>query len=512
MHFKPSTIQQKLRQDLVNATPFFRSERLLWALGAVLCIVWVAPAGPLYWDSFGYVAQAITGQVGGLFFGRPLFVLLSHDLATLAQRAGVSVWSMEWVLRVFWLAVSALSVPSVMTLVRSLGGSVASARWSALAMLTAPAWLHASGAVLTDAPALTAIILSTWCSVRGTQTVDQPTRSSLWFFSAGTVLALAFGLRESSSFHLLSLLTIALAVKRSHPWGVTVRGLLWSTLGVMLTSALILLWAYEQPGWLSTVQNWQAAMQREREQHPYALKDTLMYVGWLFALGPVALIAAGMQWKRWFAERKLQLQSTSTTDWVFAAIAMVSLAELLLLGVYQDIAFSPRYLLPALPGAVVLPAGTLLASRAKRTRTQAWLGALMVMIVLVTGAVLRWKQRPLREAIDETPQRLQQAGADRRLVIVTGQVCPAVQLATKLARVQAQRDSRPLPQWSTVCPGWDWPSDLRRTLDAYRAEGKTVIVDLRDAVWVGARQRQAMIQAQSYVTQARAQGIELTVW
>ncbi len=483
-----------MRPDLVNATPFSLFERLLWWLGAILCIVWVAPWGPLYWDSFGYVTQAVTGQVGGLFFGRPLFILLSHEIFSLAERANVSLDSVEPLLRGVWTAVSALSVVCTLVLVRSLGYNATTARWSALAMLTSPAYLHASGAVLTDGPALTAILLSTWLSLRGAQSAKQHTVSMLWFLSAGVVLGLAFGLRESSVFHALSLVGIALCLWRTESWRASMRAVGWCVLGLVLTSALILQWAHEQPGWLSTVHNWQSAMQRERAQHPYSLRDTAMYVVWLFALGPVALVAAIAQLRKWSVNRSTD---RSLNALMIVVVAGVSVLELLLLGVYQDIGFSPRYLLPTLSGAIALPAGVYFASYLQRPVAKRVVAGLMILVVVIAGPALRWQQRSLRRAIDATSSRLRTAAPSS--VVVTGQVCPAVQLATRLARVQARRDGMALPQWTTVCPGWDWPDDLQRVLDGHRAAGKTVIVDLRESVWVGARQREALAQAQNYV-------------
>ena len=54
----------------------------IWGL-AVGCGLVVGSWGPVYWDSYGYVAQAMTGEVGGLGAGRPVFALLTHAIAAL---------------------------------------------------------------------------------------------------------------------------------------------------------------------------------------------------------------------------------------------------------------------------------------------------------------------------------------------------------------------------------------------------------------------------------------------
>jgi hypothetical protein len=376
-------------------------------------------------------------------------------------------------------------------------------------MLTAPALLHASGAVLTDGPALTLLLLSTYLSIRGAKGLSTQARNHnfIWFFAAGTTLALAFGLRESSLFHLLSLLGVPLCLAGANniPLGKCLRATLWALLGCVLGCALILRWAYVQPGWLSTVQHWQHAMQAERAGHPYTLRDTLMYGAWLLALGPFALLAALSQYRVWIttlvAAIRARTLKISSVHRPLAVLVLVSAAELLLLAMYQDIAFSPRYLLPALPCAIALPAALAVNRQslvdAKSKQLMTYVSALMLLTVLIVGPVLRWQQRSLRTAIDQVSSRLASAPSDS--VIVTGQLCPAIQLSTRLHRVDAMRTHRPLPQWKTICPGWDWPDNLQLVLDTHRAAGRHVIVDLRSEVWVGSRQQSALQQARAYI-------------
>jgi hypothetical protein len=77
---------------MTEAVPASATRRACVALyvSAVLAAVALGSRGPLYWDSFGYVGQALSGQVGGLALGRPLFVLGSHGLALGLQAAGGS--------------------------------------------------------------------------------------------------------------------------------------------------------------------------------------------------------------------------------------------------------------------------------------------------------------------------------------------------------------------------------------------------------------------------------------
>ena len=101
----------------------------LVALATTLAI---APAGPSYWDSFGYAAQSVTGQVGGLALGRPLFIFIGHQLVRLALGLGADVSSLEPMLRYFWSALAALSAPMMWLLADALGLSPSASRWAAL--------------------------------------------------------------------------------------------------------------------------------------------------------------------------------------------------------------------------------------------------------------------------------------------------------------------------------------------------------------------------------------------
>jgi hypothetical protein len=66
---------------------------------AVAASLLIAPATTTYWDAFGYLTQAITGQVGGLGLGRPVFVLAAHAIARAWLVAGGSPWHVEALLR-----------------------------------------------------------------------------------------------------------------------------------------------------------------------------------------------------------------------------------------------------------------------------------------------------------------------------------------------------------------------------------------------------------------------------
>jgi hypothetical protein len=470
-------------------------ERAAFWLLSLVAIRWIAPSGPLYWDSFGYTAQAVTAQVGGLGLGRPLFILLSHGLSWLALALGASLDSIEPLLRAAWSVVAALAAPLAMLVAEALGFSRSEQRWTALCVALSPAMAHASGQVLTDGPAVSALLGSTWCALRA-KDGDGP-REALWWLAAGALLGAAVVFREPSIAHAL----VLYALISLGPKGSRSRSVVISTGAMILVGGLSLVWAARQPGWADTVRAWALAMRRERAEHPYSLRDFAMYLAWLLALGPVMLAAAIDGW----ASMRAHVRAHGRA---LLYVAAGSLAQLIALGAYQDIAFSPRYLLGAMPGALALTAALSLARRARTPARSAVAVALMALVVLGAGLALRATERPLRAAIDTVSVRLREERGER--VIVTGQVCPAVQMEQRFERVRAARDHRAVEPIVTVCPGWGWPANLQVVLDDHLARGCVVIADLREGVWVGERQLRARTELEAWLRGASRERVR--VW
>jgi 4-amino-4-deoxy-L-arabinose transferase-like glycosyltransferase len=454
-----------------------------WAL-SLAAIAWIAPRGPLYWDSFGYVAQAITGRVGGLGLGRPLFVLLSHGVASLALALGAKAAAIEPLLRAVWSAVSALSAPLTVLIATALGLSPAARRWAGLFVALSPAMAHASGQVLTDGPSVAATLGCTALALRA-KNGDGGPEALLWL-AAGAALGAAFVLRESSLSHALVLYgLISLGPKGSRS-----RAVVTASTGLILVAGLCLAWAARQPGWSETVRAWAGAMAAERRAHAYGWRDAVAYCGWLLALAPTAVLPAALGWAQ--ARREVRARGGA-----FTVVTLGALVPLLAWGAYQDIAFSPRYLLGSLPGAIALVAGVVLADRARAPSRVALVGGLTLAVALASGLVMRDRERGTRVAMDSVGERLQSLAPDA--VIVTGQACPAIELRRTLARASGGADSA---RWTLVCPGWGWPARLDRALDAHRAAGRTVVIDLREGVWLGARQQLARAEAAAWLATA----------
>ena len=142
-------------------------------LAAPAAALTLASSTSLYWDSFGYLAQALNGQVGGLGLGRPVFVLVSHALARTWLAAGGSVWSVETVVRAGWTVLACTAAPLTRRLARHCGLSSGAAILAGLAVACSPAMAHATTQVLTDAPA---VVFLLW-PVSGLPAPSRPRRS-----------------------------------------------------------------------------------------------------------------------------------------------------------------------------------------------------------------------------------------------------------------------------------------------------------------------------------------------
>jgi hypothetical protein len=257
--------------------------------------------------------------------------------------------------------------------------------------------------------------------------------------------------------------------------------------GFVVGFAPPVIWAAtHQVGYRAMLDTWLRGMREERGAHPYTLTDFAAFLRWLVALGPVTLVAAMAQWTR---GPQVLLRGP------LLAVCAPAMVQLALLAGYQDISYSPRYLLSALPGALAIPAGVALAHVATTARRRVLLALLMALPLLVGAPWLRAREAPLSRAVETVPTLLRGVPADA--LIVAGQTCPAVELTRRLALAEPARWGA-APRWQRICPGWAWPDDLAGRLDAALAQGQTVVLDLRPGAWLGPRQARVFAEVRAW--------------
>jgi hypothetical protein len=457
-----------------------------WYLCAVACAVFIGTTGPVYWDSFDYVTQALTGHVGGLGAGRPVFALTTHAVASGWQWAGGSVWDVERLLRVLVILATAFSAPLTRRLALEAGFSPRAAGLSAAFVAASPAFAHTSAAVLTDGPAVPLVLLTWIATMRACR--SGRSADAVW---AGLWFGLAIGFREASLF---AGVTCAVIVWQA---STAARLRLASTfVATMIVVVLLpMVWVVlTQPGYVGTISTWLVGMAHDRAMKVWSVQEAGVILGWILALGPVAvlvIVATGLR----------NLGPPGPRPPGTPALRDLVLPAWLQWGVmatYMGVSYSPRYLLAAFPAALALPAGWLLDRRLPPVlTTRGWvLLVLVFMAPLIAGrALVRSGEAPTIAIRDTLPALLETLPSDA--VIVTGHACPAVAMIRTQATLEP-RGALASPTWTTVCPGWSWPEHLAAALNGHRAKGRTVVVDLREDAWRGAEQRRSLEAVRAY--------------
>ena len=158
----------------------------------------MAPRAPIYWDGFGYVAQALTGSRRRAGARAPA-VRPGRRMGSPTdtwRRAG-SVWSLEGALRTFMAAVSAPGPPGTPcpgAHAQVLAGHGRAGGAGAARGELAGVRAHEPAAVLTDAPAVTAILVA--CAIAAMRASRGSIPGALCGGGVASALAIAVGLRE----------------------------------------------------------------------------------------------------------------------------------------------------------------------------------------------------------------------------------------------------------------------------------------------------------------------------
>jgi hypothetical protein len=457
---------------------------------AAAAIAILAPPVSLYWDSFGYVVQAITGQVGGLGLGRPLFILISHGLALLWFAVGGSAAHLEPVLRLAWAAVSCAAAPLTWRLARRASLSARAAAFAGLAVAVSPAMAHVSGSVLTDGPATSLCLLASLLGVHAILDSGEahavPGRRSVRLAAgAGIAIGVAIGLREQSVLGAAGLAFLVPLARPTDRW--RLAGTMLLAAALVVAGPILFVWA-TQPGYVDTIRTWLRGMAHDREVMTRGWRDVGLFALWLLAMGPAVTVAAATAWAR-------PRGSVWQLGGVLLAVSAPALAQLVLAAGFRGISYSPRFLLPAFPGALAIPGAWAVDRWIGRSRARVLVTAACLVVPLIVAApYVQARAAPLVATLQNLPGRLAELGPTA--VIVTGQPCPAIALDRAILAHDAP--SSPGPTWQAICPGWAWPKPIAPRLDEARRGGRLVVLDLRPTSWIGAEQQAALGEITAY--------------
>jgi len=406
----------------------------LWLLACAASAI-VGTHGILYWDAGDYTTLAITGGRSGLFLGRPLFLLISRAIV----RAGVDPMWAEPVLRWFWMLVGGSAAPAMAVLAARLGLDRPSA-WLAGAMIAvSPSFAHTAHQVLTDAPALALSIAALAAAASGRA------------IPTGILLGAAILMRETAAIHIVAAVLL-LGARRS---GIAIAA--------MLAIIVATLWAFPAAG----LARWVEALSHNATASPPDWRGIGVSMLWVFAAGPLP-VAVGILGLRRETNRRVMLVA------VPAAIATAALLF------YPEGSYSPRYVLASAPVAFLLPAATWLSTRRRLAAVGLAIPLAMVPLLTHTSRVVAARGAVVQGQMQLLP--------DRSLV-VPAHYCPQARLG---AAIYKRSDL------SLMCPGWDWPADPAATLEASRASGRTIALDLNSEDWWGAHEAADLVAIRAW--------------
>ena len=424
-------------------------------VGAGLAVA-LGPGPGGFWDSFDYLRQMATFELGGgLLLGRTGFTTGGALVFAAARSLGLSPTAAAWSVTGAVLLTAALTTWLVARWLSELG--VGSARSGALLWATSPVIAVLSFSVMSELPAMALVLLGLALSARAWRTGASRTAAA-GAFAVGFALCV----REPAVAWLPALVLVPLLspdVHRRHAAAALVGG----TLGIAAALGLTLL---VFPDVLASLARWRTHMAAEAIRNAVSpLHQLRTWALWLLACAPVALLLAlpgGLRLARG-ARRSPAL--------LLAAHGLLLLLALLF---YQDLSWGPRYLVPALP-SVILLAACGLEGTGKRARITA---ALAVAAVVAAAVPVTAPLRTLAAEGRAAPGRL--AALSPPGVLLPGWLCPAL-------RFHAAAEGRPL-EWTLLCPGWTWPEghvaeELRRHLD----RGTRVVALVEATLWPGPR-------------------------
>ena len=476
----------------------WRDAFALFAIAMVAATL-IGTHGLAYWDAGDYVRQALRSQPSGLLLGRPFFLFVSRQVIAIPLRLGWGAASLEPTLRWFWTVISACAPPLLASLVARLRFGRPAALAAGVSLAIAPSFAHTAHQVLTDGPALALSLLALIIALPRREE-DRARVSPFRAFFAGAVLAAAIATRETSAVQLLALLAL-LSRKRSN-----VLAALVATAAGMVIVVLLAKRNETMLGWLN-------AMARSSNKHPVTLRDLGLSVGWLLALGPVPVLLGAIELLA-FARRRWGTPGPRDTlsDPAFAgtrAIVVPSAVATVLLVLYPDGSFSPRYLLATGPLAFFVLASPRLSELLSDVRGRRPALRMFVACALVAPLAIAPFTTGHAEAIAARaralPARLAQI-PDGTL-LVPGHVCAAVGAwlaAEDAAHAGHAGPGLPDERIELLCPGWSWPGDAQELglrLDRARCRGRVIAIDLADEAWVGVREQEAKAQVRAYVAE-----------
>lgn len=441
-----------------------RRPLLLVSSLALVLALWFLNPFIGHWDSYDYMKYILTGQRTSLMLGRPYFVLYNYGLVKLAALFGLPAAHAYLVVKFTVVLLSAVASGATYLFFRELVERRA-ALIAALLATASPVYAVYSGMVMTEIPMLAFSYLGLWLYLVGLRRGRAPE-----LFWGAASIGFAIGVREQALFVTPLLLLLPLIRKRAS-WGLVI--LSWGV-GLLVCCAGPAYLLVTDPGYWPTMKKWLAFMDAEKKRHPIDWSNLTIWAKWLVANQPLGTFV--------FPVGLVQLVRRRRELPLATGFVALQTALLVSLAGYQDLLYSPRYLMIAIPG-LALGAALPLARWYESSRRQRWLVAAFSVVlaaVLSVSFIVTLPYRPVFSKARSYHERIASLGP--RSVFVVGQYCPYIGYLKAVGYPRS---------WDVICAGWTWPRErLRSVIDAHLAAGQQVYIDLDAHLWYGPRLQQ----------------------
>ena len=417
-----------------------------------------------HWDSYDYMKYILTGQRTSLMLGRPYFILYNYGLVSIGSFVGLKAAHAYLLVKFAVVLLSAVASGAIYLVFRELV-SRRPALIGAILSTASPVFAVYSGMVMTEIPMLAFTYLGLWLYLIGLRRAGW---SALLVGSA--CIGFAIGVREQAVFATPFLLLFPL-IRRNASWRAII--LSW-IVGAAICCAGPLYLLVTDPGYWPTIKKWLWFMGAEKKRHPIDWTNIVIWAKWVVANQPLGAFLFGFGLVHLIRERR-QLPLALG----FVALQLGLIASL---AGYQDLLYSPRYLMIAIPGvalAAALPIDRWLERSARPKLVLGVLGG-MLAAVLITSFVVTLPYRPVFSKARTYHERIGTLGP--RSVFIVGQYCPYIGYLKAVGYPQS---------WDVVCAGWTWPREkLAGVIDGHLASGQSVYIDLDPHLWYGPRLQQ----------------------
>jgi hypothetical protein len=407
-----------------------------WLLPSAAFAIYLAGKSPFLgqWDSFDYLKEAVTHTLSSLGFGRPVFVGYNIVLWEFCKRAfHLAPLQFETVAALNVIAIGAAGVLLFQRLASLLLWDRASAM-AALAFALSPSYALYTGYVMADIPMLVTALASALLLWE-----DKAEGRSVRDLSAGLLFGISVGMREQAATLFPALLWIVW-VQRSERTERVKSAVLFGASSALITVAPIAALYFHDPVAFSRrMRVWLSAIPMGRSYFWQNVQASVLYTLVLCPAAWIALLCAGI----YHLSRSRTLWTRIPwTSLVGAGCSLV--LPVALLWRDADVQLHPRYVLVALPAAVVVC--THLYSRWLPSSRAAILWAALQVAVFgiaqVATAPFRHLQAERREYAVSVREQL-----NGKCVLIPGSYSPAFDYYRAIGL---------RPGWEILWSGWGW--------------------------------------------------------